>query len=135
MKWVCLLALLGCSPLMRDTGAGYPASQAGAARVFFYRGVSFSGAAVAIKIYDNGELIGAVRNGSYFVHAAAAGAHVFTLKKAGGQGRALELEAGGSYCLSVDAERGIFTARDSLRVEDTAQCEAAIAPLRHLRRR
>jgi hypothetical protein len=135
MKWACLLALLGCSPLMRETRAGYPSSQAAAAQVFFYRGVSFSGAAVAIRVYDNGELIGAVRNGSYFVHAAAAGAHVFTLKKAGGQGRALELEAGGSYCLSIDAERGLFTKQDSLRVETAAQCEAAIAPLRRLRRR
>ena len=74
--------------------------------VYFYRPARFMGAGTSYFIYDDDELIGALRNGGYFVYEAVAGDHFFWAETEMTSSVILNCESGKTYYVEGGAKMG-----------------------------
>jgi hypothetical protein len=73
------------------------------AAIYFYRRSMFSGAAVSIKLLDNGGEIYRIQNGQFIRYLATPGKHEFRTDVLGSHDKAVEfdLEAGKTYFVRI----------------------------------
>jgi hypothetical protein len=101
-----LCTLAGCAvvePEKSPVGGDRPAP--GMALVYFYREARFTGSMAGIQISDRGKPIGDLGNGTYFVHQANPGEHLFIRNGHTEDATPVRLEAGKTYYMrcTVDA--------------------------------
>jgi hypothetical protein len=97
-----LILLSGCA----TSGSAFVKAEAAPdeqAAIYFYRRSMFTGAAVAIKLLDNGREIQHIKNGQFIRYVAAPGKHEFRTDVVGSHDKAvdIDLEAGKTYFVRI----------------------------------
>jgi len=118
-----MLALLGgcVTGTIQETKV-YPEPEPGKGLVYFFRERKMAGGAVAYNIQENGEVIGAIKNGTYFFVQATPGTHTYSASTEATKSRTIEVEAGQTYYIECGVDLGFFAGQPSLKIviEDEA---------------
>lgn len=131
MRSLLVLVLLG-GCVMERVYPEYADSYEGSARIFFYRNARGLGLGVMPRVFDAGETIGVVRNGTYFLYVARPGWHEFYVRGETKSARRIFVEAGKSYYFSVEIRLGLLVPQVDLRAETAEEGEGAIYNLNYL---
>ena len=112
--------------------AGSATVDSGTGTVIFFRPSKFVGAAVGFKVRENGQELGKLRNGKYFVLQAPAGVHQYEVHSETKDVLTLEVEAGQTYYVQGVLGVGIVAGRPNLTPSDAATFEGMKAKLKEV---
>ena len=96
----------------------------GKGQIVFFRDKKFTGGAISYIVRENGEELGKLSNGSYFVHVAEPGAHAYTVHSEAKDVMNLEVEPGETYYVVGSISMGILAGRPNLAPADQAAFDA-----------
>ncbi|MEZ5459443.1 MAG: DUF2846 domain-containing protein [Steroidobacteraceae bacterium] len=96
----------------------------GTGTVVFFRPSKFVGAAIGFKVRENGQELGKLRNGKYFVLQVAPGVHQYEVQGEAKDVLTLEVEAGETYYVQGVLGAGIMAGRPNLTPSDANTFEA-----------
>jgi hypothetical protein len=111
---------------------GESAAESGTGTVIFFRPSKFVGAAIGFKVRENGQELGKLRNGKYFVLKVAPGVHQYEVQGEAKDMLTLEVEAGETYYVQGLLGVGIVAGRPNLTPSDAATFEAIKAKLKEV---
>jgi len=98
-----------------DEAAGrVPPPPAGKGQVVFFRPSNMMGMALSFSVHEGDKGIGKLGNGSYFVHVADPGAHLFTIQSEVTDKLTLEIDDGETYYVKQTIGVGIVAGRPRL---------------------
>jgi hypothetical protein len=97
-----------------------PAPPAGKGEVVFFRKSAFQGSAVWFNVRENGEALGKLTNGVYFVAVEDPGAHAFTAATENKDTLKLEVDPGEIYYVEGRITMGMFVGEANLSPSDDA---------------
>lgn len=117
------------APAAADTA---PAAESGSGTVIFFRPSKFVGAAVGFKVRENGQELGKLRNGKFFVLQVAPGVHQYEVHSEAKDVLTLEVEAGQTYYVQGVLGIGIVAGRPNLTPSDAATFEGLKAKLKEV---
>lgn len=127
---VGLVALLsGCASVSEHATNVFPEPASGKALIYFFREKKFSGALIAYNIKENGQVIGAVANGTYFFIQADPGVHTYTAATEAESSRTLTVAAGQTHYIECGVEMGMFAGRPALKVASEAEAKGVLPRL------
>lgn len=109
-----------------------PAAESGSGTVIFFRPSKFVGAAVGFKVRENGQELGKLRNGKYFVLTVAPGVHQYEVHSEAKDILTLEVEAGQTYYVQGVLGIGIVAGRPNLTPSDASTFESIKAKLKEV---
>lgn len=97
-----VLLMTGCA----TSGSAFVSVEAAPAdksAIYFYRRSMFTGAAVSIKLLDNGREVQRIQNGQFIRYLAPSGKHKFRTNVTGShdEGVELDVEAGKTYFIRI----------------------------------
>ncbi len=101
--------------------------------VYFYRDSKFVGWARGIYVTADGERVGALNSGTYFVYEAAPGKHAFSVENwmHDNPTRTIDVAAGKKYYMEGTLEMGFWDAMPRLKIVHEQEGEAAIQSLKY----
>ena len=108
------------------------ATESGSGTVIFFRPSKFVGAAVGFKVRENGQELGKLRNGKYFVLQVAPGVHQYEVHSETKDVLTLEVEAGQTYYVQGVLGVGIVAGRPNLTPSDASTFEGMKAKLKEV---
>lgn len=124
-----MLSITGCASMPKksdytllETAPQIEANEQ-SALIYFFREKSFIGAGVSYYVNENGERIGVIRNGSYFVLNAPTGQHTYSAETESTVTVTINVEAGKNYYIEGGVGMGMFMGRPTLNIvtEDYAK--------------
>lgn len=101
-------------------GAGIAAPPEGKGQIVFFRDKKFTGAAISYIVREEGEELGKLSNGSYFVHVAEPGTHAYVVHSEAKDVFNLEVEPGETYYVVGSISMGVLAGRPNLSPSDQA---------------
>lgn len=104
----------------------------GSGTVIFFRPSKFVGAVIGFKVRENGQELGKLRNGKYFVLQVAPGVHQYEVHSETKDVLTLEVEAGQTYYVQGVLGVGIVAGRPNLTPSDAATFEGMKAKLKEV---
>lgn len=104
----------------------------GTGTVIFFRPSKFVGAAIGFKVRENGQELGKLRNGKYFVLQVAPGVHQYEVQGEAKDVLTLEVEAGETYYVQGVLGVGIVAGRPNLTPSDAGTFEALKSKLKEV---
>jgi hypothetical protein len=99
------------------------APPAGKGQVVFFRPGNMMGMALSFSVHEGDEGIGKLGNGSYFVHVADPGPHLFTIQSEATDKLTLEVDAGETYYVKQTIGVGIVAGRPHLTPAEQGEFE------------
>jgi hypothetical protein len=125
--------LSSCASVQTVSAPSKPdAPEAGKGLVTFYRESAFVGRGVSYKITEAGQPIGGLKNGSYFVHQASPGAHIYEAKTEATESISVSVETGKSYYIQGGVSMGAFVGRPTLSLADPSTAKSALGGLKRV---
>lgn len=118
------------APATAASAIAIPAPPAGMGQVVFFREKKFAGSAVRFKVRENGEELGKLGSGIYFVHATQPGVHEYVVHSEAEDVLTLEVEDGETYYVQGSITMGLMVGRPNLSPTDEATFAAASAKLK-----
>jgi hypothetical protein len=97
--------------------------------VYVYREKKIMGMAVSYNVKENGQVIGAIANGTYFFVFADPGKHTYTASTESDSARTLDVEGGKTYYLEAGVEMGVFAGRPALKIASEAEAKSVLPTL------
>jgi hypothetical protein len=91
----------------------------GKGQVVFFRKKAFEGAAVWFKVRENGQELGQLNNGAYFVAVEDPGAHSFTAATENKDTLKLQVDPGETYYVEGRVTMGFFIGEANLSPSDS----------------
>lgn len=110
---ILFIAILIAVPLVLSQAQGFQPPSAGKAVVYFTR-LSAAGFAVGFDFYDHDKYIGGFAGRNYMRYETDPGKHLFWASSENYEFLTAELNAGGTYVVSVDVQMGFAIARVGL---------------------
>lgn len=107
-----------------------PPPPAGVGHVVFFREKKFTGGGVRFKVRENGEELGKLSSGAYFVHAAQPGVHEYVVHSESEDVLTLDVEEGETYYVQGSITMGVLVGRPNLSPSDETAFAAASAKLK-----
>ncbi|WP_202845378.1 DUF2846 domain-containing protein [Luteimonas saliphila] len=107
-----------------------PAPPAGAGQVVFFREKKFAGGGVRFKVRENGEELGKLGSGVYFVHTTQPGVHEYVVHSESEDVLTLEVEEGETYYVQGSITMGVLVGRPNLSPSDETVFAAASTKLK-----
>lgn len=99
---------------------GIAAPPDGMGQIVFFRPSKMMGAALGFIVRENGEELGKLRNGTYFVHTTTPGQHSYVVHSEAKDVMNIEVEAGETYYVSGSLGMGVIAGRPNLSPSDQA---------------
>ena len=128
------LLLTSCAAVQREAAPSQPdRPERGKGLVIFYRERHFTGGGVSYKVFDNGNRIGGLPNGAYFIYQATPGAHKFTASTEVTDEKPLTVEAGKTYYVRGEVQMGVFVGRPHLIIVDKQEAAGEIKELHRVK--
>ncbi|MBS0296069.1 MAG: hypothetical protein JSR45_07140 [Proteobacteria bacterium] len=106
------------------------APPAGKAQVIFFRQSRFAGGGVAFTIKEGDVGLVKIGSGSYGIHFADPGKHVFKVQSEATDSLTMELDAGETYYVEETMTQGLMLYRPKLAASDEAAFKAVSGKLR-----
>lgn len=106
------------------------APPAGQGQVVFFRPGSMMGMALGCNVRENGNLIGGLGNGKYFIQAFQPGKHVFTTHSETTDTLNMEIESGETYYVKCGIGMGVVAGRPNIAPSDKATFDEKSAKLK-----
>jgi uncharacterized membrane protein len=106
------------------------APAAGMGQIVFFRPGNFIGGAIACTVRENGQMIGNLSNGKYFIVPFAPGKHVFTTKTEATDTLNMEVESGETYYVRCGIGMGLVAGRPNLAPSDKATFDEKSAKMK-----
>lgn len=120
---ILMLGLLGltallssCASVTKQASNVYPDPRPDKGLVYFYRESHLMGWAISYNVRENGKVIGAIANGTYFYVFANPGKHTYTASTEADSSRTLSVEGGKTYYIECGVEMGAFAGRPTLKI-------------------
>ncbi len=107
-----------------------PAPPAGMGQVVFFRERKFTGGGVRFKVRENGEELGKLASGVYFVHVTPPGPHEYVVHSESEDVLTLEVEDGETYYVQGSITMGLLVGRPNLSPADEVAFAAAAPRLK-----
>lgn len=107
-----------------------PAPPTGTGQVVFFREKKFAGGGVRFKVRENGEELGKLGSGVYFVHTTQPGAHEYVVHSESEDVLTLEVEEGETYYVQGSITMGVLVGRPNLSPSDETVFATASAKLK-----
>lgn len=117
------------APAPASPPADVPPPPPGKGQIIFYRGWNYMGAADWIKIRENGQELGKLYGGHYFVHVADPGDHSYTVAMETTDTLKLEVDPGETYYVDARVGMGFMLYRFSLAPVDQATFDKSLPHL------
>jgi len=112
------------APASAATGASAIAPPpAGKGQVVFFRPSNLMGMALSFSVHEGEKGIGKLGNGSYFVHVAEPGQHLFTIQSEVTDKLTLEIDAGETYYVKQTIGVGVVAGRPRLTPSEQVEFE------------
>lgn len=111
-------------------GAGIAAPPEGKGQIVFFRDKKFTGAALSYIVRENGEELGKLSNGSYFVHVAEPGTHAYVVHSEAKDMLNLEVEPGETYYVVGSISMGVLAGRPNLSPSDQGTFDSLAGKLK-----
>jgi len=125
-----LVAMLtGCASVSRQTTNVFPEPNPDKGLVYFFREKKFKGMSISYNVKENGQVVGALANGTYFFVFADPGKHSYTASTEASSTRSLDIEAGKTYYIEAGVEMGLFTGRPSLKIASDVEAKSVLPNL------
>ena len=121
----------GCASVSRQATNIYPEAKPDKGLVYFFRERKFVGGAISYNVKENGNIIGAIGNGTYFFMFADPGSHSYSASTEATSSRTLDIEAGKTYYIECSVEMGVFAGRPSLKITSEAEGKAVLPSLQY----
>ncbi len=96
-------------------------------KIVFYRESNFYGSALTYKVYNGDEMIGKLRNNSYFEYSCEPGTYNFKINKLNNTNLRLEVEESQTYYLRLSIRTGMWSSIPELILVDSISAYPAIA--------
>ena len=134
------LAVLGISLLLPGCVSGtrhasiYPYPDPGKGLVYFFRESHFVGALGSYNIYEGKQILGPMKNGSYFFVQATPGEHTYSGPDAWASSLTINVEAGQTYYVSCSVEVGINSGKSRLSQGYQAVGREKVSKLKYVTR-
>ncbi len=103
-----------------------PPPPAGKGQVVFFRQSAFAGMAVWFNVRENGNLLGKLSNGAYFVQVADPGPHTYTAATENKDVLHLEIDDGETYYVRGSIHMGLFIGEAGIEPSDQVTFEHAL---------
>lgn len=103
--------------------ARVPAPPEGKGQVVFFRPSSMLGMALSFSVHEGEKGIGKLGNGSYFVHVADPGTHLFTIQSEVTDKLTLEIDPGETYYVKQTIGVGVVAGRPRLSPSEQGEFE------------
>lgn len=103
--------------------ARVPPPPEGKGQVVFFRPSSMIGMALSFSVHEGDKGVGKLGNGSYFVHVADPGPHLFTIQSEVTDKLTLEIDAGETYYVKQTIGVGIVAGRPRLSPSEQGEFE------------
>lgn len=126
---LALVVLAGCASATKVGAPPTPEVHPEKGLVYFFRESRFVGGGVSFNVRDNGEVIGALKNGTYFFHYVEPGEHVFSARTEVERERAIQIEAGKVYYIKGSISMGVLAGRPELTIVDEAEARLILPGL------
>jgi hypothetical protein len=127
-----LVALMsGCASVSKQATNVFPEPKPDQGLVYFYREKKFVGGMISYNVKENGQVIGAIANGTYFFVFADPGSHSYTASTESDSTRTLEVEAGKTHYVECGVEMGVFAGRPSLKIASDAEAKSVLPTLKY----
>lgn len=126
-----LFLLLGCASVHRQDIYRYADNKPGLGVVYFVREHRFTGSAISYDIEENGKVIGALANGTYFFVYAQPGTHSYSASTEVTSTCKVEVEAGKTYYVEGRVKFGILAPRPSLTLENELRGRSLLSAARY----
>lgn len=123
--------ICGCASVSKQPTNIYPEVREDKGLVYFYRERKFVGAAISYNIKENGEIVGAIANGTYFFLFVDPGTHTYTAATEASTSRTLEVEAGKTYYVECGVEMGFMAGHPSMRIVNDAEGKSVLPNLKY----
>lgn len=107
-------------------------SSSGKGIVTFYRESRLVGMAIGYNVREDGQKIGGLPNGSYFVYQATPGTHRYTAATESTDQAVLTVQAGKSYYVRGAIRMGLAVGRPELTVVPAQEATAMLPKLRRV---
>lgn len=104
-------------------GVDIPPPPPGKGEVVFFRKLAFQGSAVWFKVRENGQELGKLSNGRYFIQVADAGTHTYTAATENKDTLKLDVDPGEIYFVQGEVTMGFFIGEANLTPSDEATFE------------
>jgi len=125
-----LVAMLtGCASVSKQATNIFPEPKPDKGLVYVYREKKIMGMAVSYNVKENGQVIGAIANGTYFFVFADPGKHTYTASTESDSARTLDVEGGKTYYLEAGVEMGVFAGRPALKIASEAEAKSVLPTL------
>lgn len=127
------VALTSCASVERAPQTAGPDRPApGNGMVTFYRERRIVGMAVGFNVREDGQRIGGLPNGTYFVHQAAPGTHRYTAATESTDEVTIPVQAGQSYYVRGTIGMGVVVGRPHLAVVTPGEAAEKLPKLRRV---
>jgi hypothetical protein len=138
MAALVLAALTGSTPSAASaaaskaaaTAVALPAPAAGKGQIVFWRPGGIGGAAIRCTVRENGQMVGRVGPGRYFVIPAEPGAHKFTTKTEATDELNLEVEADETTYVKCKIAMGMMAGRPNMSPSNKAEFDSKAGKLK-----
>lgn len=87
------------------------------------------GMAISYNVKENGKILGAIANGTYFFIFADPGKHCYTASTEANSSRTLDIEAGKTYYVEAGIEMGVFAGHPALKIASEAEAKSVLPTL------
>ena len=138
VSFVFIVLFSGCAaPLRVDLDYHQPPSASSFnpdnALVYFYRINEFFLSARGIYITADGERVGALNNGTYFIYETTPGEHIFAAENGLGadDARTINLKPGDRYFIRGFYKSGFWDAVPTINIMNRLEGENAVTQLKH----
>lgn len=127
-----LVALMsGCASVSKQATNVYPEVPPDKGLVYFYREKKFVGGMISYNVKENGQVIGAIANGTYFFVFAEPGSHTYTASTESESSRTIDVQAGKTYYIECGIEMGVLAGRPSLKIASEAEGKSVLPSLKY----
>lgn len=114
-----IVLLAGCastSPTITHPTPSFPTPNGNQGLVYFYRVKAFAGSAISYDIHLGDEVIGAIKNGTYFYQIFDPGKYQFWAKTEARKDIFLDVKPGKTYYIKCEIGMGILVGRPKFTI-------------------
>jgi hypothetical protein len=110
----------------------FPDPQPDKGLVYFYRESKMLGCAISYNIKEDGNVVGAIGNGTYCFVFSEPGIHTYSASTEAEASRTLDVQAGYTYYIECGVDMGFVAGRPALKIASALEAKSVLPSLTYV---